>query len=417
MIRIPRKEFKIVHTKYRGDYEIPEKWNLERLGSVLKFVYGKGLTEENRSNDGFPVFGSGGKVGIHTKFLKKGPAIIVARKGSLGNVFYTDENFWAIDTVYYITENETKNNLKFLFYLLKYLHLENYAIVTAKPGINRDEIYTIFVRKPTMPEQEKIGESLSNLDNTIEQIEKILEQTRLVKRGLITKLFMKGINHTKFTEKELFPRYVNIAMPESWELTPIKEIADFQPGYAFSSEDYVEKGIRSLKISNVSHGRIIWNEESFLPSSFWDSYSTYQLFKNDIVMAITRPIISTGLKISFFTETSKCLLNQRVGRFIFKKKFDKNYFYYFLNMKYFYDQISLRLSEALQPNISNEEVEKILIWYPSKPSEQEKISTIIQNIDSKINYFELKKSKYLEIKSGLTHKLLTGELRFPLIQK
>ena len=149
--------YQIIKTKYRGNFEIPEKWDLKKFGEKIKLEYGHALTKEQRDNNGFSVYGSGGIVGSNSKSNVKGPGIIIARKGSLGNVFFESDNFWVIDTVYYISKEQTKEFLKFLYYLLIHLKLEKYKIVTAHPGISRDEVYTILIKLPTNKEQEKIA--------------------------------------------------------------------------------------------------------------------------------------------------------------------------------------------------------------------------------------------------------------------
>jgi len=185
---IGHPKFKNVSTKFGRNDEIPESWNFTKLGNVLQLEYGEGLVEEKRSNSGYAVYGSGGLIGYHKEFLKKGPGIIVARKGSLGNVFFVLDSFWAIDTVYYITKEQTTEDLHFLFYLLQHIHLENYAIVTAQPGISREEVYTIYVKIPPISEQQKIASILSNVDFQIQKQQEYKSKLETLKKGLMQKL-------------------------------------------------------------------------------------------------------------------------------------------------------------------------------------------------------------------------------------
>ena len=66
---------------------IPEEWEVVRLWEVGEIIYGKGLKENEYSNDGISlVFGTGGLIAKTEKFLDKGEAVIMPRKGSIGSI-------------------------------------------------------------------------------------------------------------------------------------------------------------------------------------------------------------------------------------------------------------------------------------------------------------------------------------------
>ncbi|MBI0320652.1 restriction endonuclease subunit S, partial [Streptomyces javensis] len=76
-------------------------WTTEALGELCELKYGKSLPAKARSGEGFPVFGSSGLVGAHEKAIQRGPGIIVGRKGSIGEVHWSEDDFWPIDTTYF----------------------------------------------------------------------------------------------------------------------------------------------------------------------------------------------------------------------------------------------------------------------------------------------------------------------------
>src|SRR5437016_13460181 len=87
------------------------------LGTLFELEYGAGLSEQERSGVGYPVYGSNGVVGKHSHYLVEGPGIIVGRKGSVGEVHWSSESFWPIDTTYHVIP-KTRVNLRWLFWLL-----------------------------------------------------------------------------------------------------------------------------------------------------------------------------------------------------------------------------------------------------------------------------------------------------------
>ncbi len=118
--------------------EAEESGEAGKLEDVLDLIYGKALKEEARTGEGFPVVGSSGTVGYHSEFLVKGPGIVIGRKGTLGKVIYQFDNFFPIDTTYYIKSKNNSDGLFYEYFLLKALNFEELNSDSAVPGLNRD---------------------------------------------------------------------------------------------------------------------------------------------------------------------------------------------------------------------------------------------------------------------------------------
>ncbi|MDP2863034.1 MAG: restriction endonuclease subunit S [Desulfobacterales bacterium] len=113
-------------------------WKEGRLGDLIELHYGKGLKEEKRIPGMYPVVGSSGIVGYHNDFLVKGPGIVIGRKGTLGVVNYIEENFFPIDTTYFIKNKTNSGRLFFEYFLLKKCSFEEMNSDSAVPGLNRE---------------------------------------------------------------------------------------------------------------------------------------------------------------------------------------------------------------------------------------------------------------------------------------
>ena len=123
--------------------QIPQGWEVKKLGEILELNYGKALKKEDRQDGEFPVFGSSGVIGYHDTRLVKGPGIIMGRKGNVGSVFWSDEDFFVIDTAYFVT---SPLPLRFLFYVLPTLNFINSD--AAVPGLSRNQAYTLELLVP-----------------------------------------------------------------------------------------------------------------------------------------------------------------------------------------------------------------------------------------------------------------------------
>jgi len=116
--------------------EIPKGWKVKSIGEVIELVYGKSLTKNIRISGNIPVYGSSGIVGYHNRALSQGPGIIVGRKGNVGSIFWTQNPFYAIDTVYYV-----KTNIP-LHYVYHNFQNQNFINSDSSvPGLQRDQAY------------------------------------------------------------------------------------------------------------------------------------------------------------------------------------------------------------------------------------------------------------------------------------
>ena len=122
---------------------IPDGWKTRRLGDVLELAYGKALRAEDRNGGSVRVYGSGGHVGWHDEALVAGPGIIVGRKGNVGSVYWSDRDFFPIDTTYYVKSDLP---LSFLDQLLRSLEfIDSHAAV---PGLSREQAYGLVLPEP-----------------------------------------------------------------------------------------------------------------------------------------------------------------------------------------------------------------------------------------------------------------------------
>jgi type I restriction enzyme S subunit len=118
---------------------LPKGWRTGKLGEVLELVYGKALKSENRIEGKYPVIGSSGVVGFHNEFCVEGAGIVIGRKGTIGEVIWIDENFFPIDTTFFVKDLLGVEDLFFHFYLLQKQNFKNIASDSAVPGLNRNE--------------------------------------------------------------------------------------------------------------------------------------------------------------------------------------------------------------------------------------------------------------------------------------
>jgi len=172
---------------------VPKNWAEASFEDVYTLHYGKALPKEARSEGGtYPVLGSSGVIGSHTEFLVEGPAVVVGRKGSAGSVIFCKQNFWPIDTTYFVKPPEGIE-VAFAYYHLQSLHLNALEKSTAIPGLSRDDAYALHLAVPPTHEQRrivaKIEELLSELDKGIEALTTAREQLKAYRQSVLNHAF------------------------------------------------------------------------------------------------------------------------------------------------------------------------------------------------------------------------------------
>lgn len=181
-----------VSGKLTEDFTYHSRSNNIILGNVLELAYGKSLPAKSRSGDGYPVYGSNGEIGKHKQKLVNGPFIIVGRKGSYGEITWSDSSGWPIDTTYYVVL-KIKSNLKFIFYLLQTLGLNQLNRSTAIPGLNREDAYKLKINLPSIQEQIEIVRRVEQLfayaDKIEQQVNTTLEKVNHLPQSILAKAF------------------------------------------------------------------------------------------------------------------------------------------------------------------------------------------------------------------------------------
>ena len=164
-----------------------------------------------------------------------------------------------------------------------------------------------------------------------------------------------------------------------WQRKKLDEISIIVNGYSFSSQDFSpNNSIKSVKITNVGVGEFIHESSSLLPQEFSDKYNDSKVFKDDIVIALTRSIISSGLKVALVpNEYNEALLNQRVAAI----KPDRNqmlgtFLFFYLSTQDVFDYVKKEANTLMQPNLSIKSLKSLLVPLPTL-SEQKRIVSIV----------------------------------------
>ena len=205
---------------------------LTTLKHVARFAYGDALALEARSEGAVPVFGSNGITGRHAVPNTLGPAIIVGRKGSFGKVTWTEAAGFCIDTAYYIDRRSTNANLRWLYWALQTLGLDQHSEDTGVPGLSREKAYQAKVRLPLPGEQERIAnfldEQTARIDALIAEKERLLTALEEWREAELSRICFGGSDAVTQTANVWIP-----SLPAGWHLARLKHlVAGIEQGWS-----------------------------------------------------------------------------------------------------------------------------------------------------------------------------------------
>jgi type I restriction enzyme S subunit len=100
------------------------KWRACRLGDFITLKRGHDLPDTQRQDGDVPVVSSSGIPGYHNEPKAEAPGVVTGRYGTLGEVFYLDQDYWPLNTALYVTDFKG-NHPRFVAYFLENV-LRNY---------------------------------------------------------------------------------------------------------------------------------------------------------------------------------------------------------------------------------------------------------------------------------------------------
>jgi type I restriction enzyme, S subunit len=115
--------------------EVPAGWRVGRLDDVLVLQRGFDLPAAARTPGRYPVLAASGPNGTHNQFMVRGPGVTTGRSGVLGNVFYTHEDFWPLNTSLWVKEFK-HSTPAYAFHLLRWLDFGAFNAGSAVPTRN-----------------------------------------------------------------------------------------------------------------------------------------------------------------------------------------------------------------------------------------------------------------------------------------
>ena len=150
----------------------------------------KGLSEGS-----YPVYGSGGIMTYVSNYVYDRPSVLIPRKGSVDKLYYVEEPFWNVDTIFYTDIDVTKAIPKYIYFCLQKAHLEQYNTAGGVPSLTQKVLNKVKIPVPPLEVQREIVHILDNFTELTARKKQYeyYRDTMLAFKGEIPKVKLKDI--------------------------------------------------------------------------------------------------------------------------------------------------------------------------------------------------------------------------------
>lgn len=173
--------------KYSELGQIPEDWEVTRIGNTLTVKHGKSQKSVESDNGTFPILATGGQIGWAKEYLYNQPTVLIGRKGTINKPKFFDQPFWSVDTLFY-SEVNVKYSAKFLFYKFCRIDWNNYNEASGVPSLNAKTIENVLISVCSLEEQKAIVKILNDIENEITGLKDKRKKLLHIKSGIMQEL-------------------------------------------------------------------------------------------------------------------------------------------------------------------------------------------------------------------------------------
>lgn len=285
------------------NFALPKNWQLSTLGEVFYMHAGKNIVASEISSNAdetyrYKCIGGNGLRGYVQQFNTEGSFPIIGRQGALcGNINYVEGRFYATEHAV-VVDTFCKTNVKWAFYFLIKLNLNQYATATAQPGLSVNRICDVQIPLPPLTEQQRIVAEIERwfaLIDTVEQgkadLQTAIKQTKskILDLAIHGKLVPQDPNDEPASEllKRINPKAQITCdnehypqLPKGWSICRLGDVVKYEQPTAYIvqstaySDAYPIPVLTAGKSFIIGHTKETEGIYNRLPCIIFDDFTT-----------------------------------------------------------------------------------------------------------------------------------------------
>tara|TARA_R110001606_G_scaffold392025_1_gene560597 strand:- start:1814 stop:3028 length:1215 start_codon:yes stop_codon:yes gene_type:complete len=395
---------------------IPDGWGEHRQGDVADFSNGKAYKLTEWEKVGTPVIRLQNLTGSGKNYYYSNLKLPDRQYCESGDLLYMwsatfGPHIWKGPKAIYhyhiwkITCNETDLTKRFLYQLLGYKTAEwlNQSNGMGILHITKGGMEELKLILPPLPEQQKIAQILTSVDEVIEKTQAQIDKLKDLKTAMMQELLTKGIGHVEFKDTPVG------RIPVGWGLTTLGEIGKWKGGGTPSkaNESYWRGQIpwvspKDVKVEYISKTKDSISMEAILGSS------TNLVEKGSLLIVVRSGILQHTLPIAI--ANCDLTINQDMKALTLSPNFCALYVYHYLLAN---NHNVLRATLKAGNTVESIDFAAFTTYQiPSPPLiEQVKIADAVESVAINIRKKEQAMCSYKNMKKALMQDLLTGKVR------
>lgn len=259
-------------------------WRACKLGDVITLKRGYDLPQSQRQEGPYPICSSSGVTGSHAHAKAKGPGVVTGRYGTLGEVFYIEDDFWPLNTSLYVQDFKGNDPL-FVAYFMRSLNIGAQNAAGAVPGVNRNHLHVMEVRVPRPTTQRRIAAVLSRYDNLIDNNLRRIKILERMARALYREWFVE-FRFPNHQTHQIVDSALGL-IPTGWEILPIDDLCARVTDGSHHSPKSVREGVPMASSKDMHDWGLTLETCRLISSKDYD-----QLVKNGCRPAVNDVLIT-----------------------------------------------------------------------------------------------------------------------------
>lgn len=396
-----------------------EQWEKMELGKVCEIVLGQSPSSDTYNQDriGLPFFQGKSEFGskyAQAKIWCSDPVktakmndILLSVRAPVGESNLAPNICCIGRGIAALRADQEKLLQEFLWHQIdfKKVYLQRISQGSTFDAISGKDLSELEIELPPLPEQKKIAEILSGIDNTIQRLLEAIGLHERARNALMESIFQDGYQMAKSGSDE-------------WQTWTIEELLANTPtpmrsgpfGSALLKEELAEAGIPFLGIDNVKTEEFVPSFKRFLGNSKFNELRRYEVFPHDVMITIMGTV---GRSCVVPEGTGQCVSSKHIWTMTFDcKKVSPEIICWQLN---YFSRTRKKFLESSQGGvmdaISSQTLREIEVPIPANKEYAKKLAE--QYLSSR-RYQQALKAKLAKIrllKSAVTSNLLSGRKR------
>lgn len=331
------------------------KWEYFKLGDICNMYQPKTITSKEIKDRGeFKVFGANGVIGYYNKYNHEDSEVLITCRGATcGTVNVSEPKSWITGNAMVVQPKDERLDKNFLYYALRFSDLKSTISGAAQPQITRQSLAPFKIPLPPLEIQKEIVDELNSYQKVIDGAKQI-------------------IAHHK----------PSIKVDPEWQQEELSNVCKILNGYAFKSKNYIDGGLRVIRITNVQKGEIVDDNPKYYPVNTKEPIEKYKLSEGDLLLSLTGNVGRVGL---LQKELLPAALNQRVACLrVNIKKINNKFLFYLLNTDSFEKDCVSASNGVAQKNLSTVWLSKYKIPLPPLETQND----IVAKLEKEQKYTE-----------------------------